>query len=72
MQIRNDAIRELLARLKTGWTPSHCGLAIELVQHLKKHLKAEGSIGKIGTDALRFEMQLNELKLRGADNIHCL
>ncbi|NOT62694.1 MAG: hypothetical protein HOP19_21005, partial [Acidobacteria bacterium] len=44
----------------------------ELVQHLKKHLKAEGSIGKIGTDALRFEMQLNELKLRGADNIHCL
>lgn len=72
MQNRNDAISELIARLKTGWTPNHCGLAIEFVQQLKKHLKADGAVGKIGTDVLRFEMQLNELRLRGADSIHCL
>ncbi|MCI0338378.1 MAG: hypothetical protein L0226_12415 [Acidobacteria bacterium] len=67
-----STIEALLNRLSDGWEPDHYGLAKEFIQRLKEHLRAEGEIKEINRDAIRFNLDLSGIHLRGMEDVVCL
>jgi len=72
MSLKDIPAHELIDRVAEGWTPTHYGLAEELLHRIKGKLVATVEISKVGEGSLHFTAELTDIRLRGIDNVPCL
>jgi hypothetical protein len=72
MSVNEASTASLIGRLGEGWGPSHCGLARELLARWGTRLATQVQIRNVSDNALHFESDLTNLRLRAMDRVPCL
>ena len=72
MSLSPSAISSLAARLEHGWSESKPDVALEALQILKEKFAGALETKEPGDDQFSFRMNLNSVRLRGADCVYGL
>jgi hypothetical protein len=63
---------DLLEKLREGWTPAHSGWVQELVLRWAALLNADLESEQVEENSFQFVARMNNLRLRGMDDVPCL